>query len=303
MERVEVTPEIMDKILTERIRTNVAVQDFLKYPKAQQPDGLNIDKINYLFRDSCRRFRKDYLDFILSSYAALPDAPVAESRVYGRLRNGNVEISNAVRSELQNLHKSTGISPAKLLIGALDRPKTLSSTIVRTWLSGDAKTANKDDLVYVLELWRSHAVAKTGRVTITPEIRAELKRYQHETGIGAMALLNRHKNRPKDINSGTISGWMRGNIKKAQQAHLDFVLEAWRNVDPVLPFTQEMIDVYNAEIERSGVQGTTLCRMLEAVDVHLKPNMLSRRLCGRKKTISKAEHSATLKLLKSLPNK
>ena len=140
------------------------------------------------------------------------------------------------------------------------------------------------------------------RTPITAEIIAELKRLHKETGKGSMTILKGRKDRPSDLHSETIQGWMSGKSKSAKTSHLEYVLDIWRNADPLIPWTQDMIDHYIAEIERTGVKNTTLCRMLESVDVHLKPNMLSRRLMGRNKSISKAEYETTTNLLKSLPN-
>lgn len=141
------------------------------------------------------------------------------------------------------------------------------------------------------------------RIQITDEIYEELKRLREESGMSGMSLLKGRKDIPDGLHSGIVNSWLTKNSSTARQEHLKYVLNAWRNADPIIPFTKAMRQSYLSEIERTGIKHMTLVRMLNSHGIGMKPHMLSNRLSGRNKTIAKSEYKTTLRVLKSLPSK
>jgi len=215
-----------------------------------------------------------------------------------------IPLTNEIKDELTSLYAETGLSPATLLRGAPNRPKGVSSRLIRQWMRGEAKTADEALLDYVLTLWRSiRAKGKNDtieRVSITPTIRGELTRLKDTTGKGAMSLLAGRKDKPEGLKSNIVTAWLNGTATTAKKSHLTYMMNLWSDVDPLIPLNDEMKQAYQAAIDKTRVPISTLLKMLHVRGVSLTRRQLDYRLKGNGKTIPKSEHETMLKALKSI---
>ena len=218
-----------------------------------------------------------------------------------------IPITNEIRDELTYLYTETGLSPATLLRGAPNRPKGVSSRLIRQWMRGEAKSADKALLDYVLTLWRT--IKATGkddtiaRVSLTPTLRAELTHLKNTTGKGAMSLLAGRKDKPKGLKSNIVTGWLNGTATTAKKSHLTYMMNLWSHADPLIPITQDMVDSYNVAISETRIPISTLLKLLHSKGVTLTRRQLDYRLKSGGKTIPKSEHEKMLKALQSIAQK
>lgn len=86
------------------------------------------------------------------------------------------------------------------------------------------------------------AMAKSEKIEITDDMRAELHRLKQQSGISTYGLFkNTRFERPQGLNSRIVNGWLE-DTRWAKKDHYDYVVELWREKDPYQPLTPEMID-------------------------------------------------------------
>lgn len=144
-----------------------------------------------------------------------------------RRRKGYVPLSLDIRNTLKAEISRTGVGAVKLLQVADGAPADLTYLTVQAWVDGAAKQAREENLEFALSAWRS--LPDTDWVSITDEIRAELKAEGTRTGKSPSALFRGL--RPSEIgglNASIVKNWIAGGTKTAKRKHLDFVLARWR---------------------------------------------------------------------------
>lgn len=141
------------------------------------------------------------------------------------------------------------------------------------------------------------------RVSITEEIRAELKRLNAETGVGPQRLLKGKADRPKGLNSAIIYRWLDGTIRTAMAEHLDFVLREWQNETSLEPLTDDDLAKLDSELKRTGYTPTSLLNHLSNVPNGLTPDLLHRLRSKRLKKVSSEIRAFLFEALSKLPNK
>jgi len=309
MSRIKLTDDIREQIEAERLRTRCGVKAlFVRTPNL--PDGLTMSKIDNWLRGNSATIRKDHLKFVLKAYAALPDnakSLLSKRTEKGRKsRLGYVRITEPTRRELISLQAETKIYPTALLRGVANCPETLKPRMIRNWLSGKTKTADKAHLDLVLNRWCSDKakmnIDRYARVKITPEIRNQIKRLRAETGCGAMKLLRGHKNVPEGLSSSTIATWLNGKSTSAKQEHLDYVLRAWQQVERLIPATDEMIGIYRAELDRTGIMPSRLLNAFPDGSDGLSVPIMTALRDGKRKSIAERHWLYILASLKALPD-
>jgi len=160
-----------------------------------------------------------------------------------------VELTREIIEELKYHRDRTGIGSLRLLrMSGSEKPDHLTHSIVKNWLHGSNKTVKESDLEHVLHRWRRLPDCPYGtRVVILPKIRKKLKFYRNKTNVGAVAILRgKHAEKPRGLNSNTINLWLTGEAMRANQKHLDFVLELWEAI-----YTENKVRV---EIKKSFVK-------------------------------------------------
>lgn len=114
------------------------------------------------------------------------------------------------------------------------------------------------------------------RVPITDDIHAELLRLKEQSGMGMMKLLARSGPVPEGLDSAIINTWLNRKTGTARKDHLDFVLAALRDTDPIIQITAQMRAELNAEFERTGYEPTSLLSRLRPHPGKLSATLISR---------------------------
>lgn len=141
------------------------------------------------------------------------------------------------------------------------------------------------------------------RTIITDAIREELNRLNKRTNIGPPRLLKGCKDRPKGLNSTIIYHWMSGKTTSATSAYLDWVLEAWRNTEPLEPFTETDIAKLNHELSRTGYAPQSLLRRLSPVPDGLTPKTLHQLRYGLLQKLPASQKAFLFEGLVGLPDR
>lgn len=140
------------------------------------------------------------------------------------------------------------------------------------------------------------------RIKIPHSTLNRLRKLREETGVGPMRLLRGRNDVPKGLNSGRVSGWLSGCRKRADEAHLNYILEIWPKTDPMLNITPKMVDVLNEELSRTSVSLTTIAKAIAQHPHRLSANSLSKLRKGQGKIIRKSLWEAILTFLAAHPN-
>lgn len=135
-------------------------------------------------------------------------------------------------------------------------------------------------------------MSRAGRITITDEIRDELKQQKERTGTGERSLLKgKRADMPAGLSANITASWMDGQVRSARKSHLDYVLESWRSLPDsdrglkrgrsfsedhhYVPISSEMLEAFHHEKERTGVGAHVLLKQAQdTVPEGLKPRMI-----------------------------
>lgn len=164
-------------------------------------------------------------------------------------------ISKAIRQKLRSEIKRTGLTAIMLLQGADDLPEGLTVAHVNRWISGIVKAAPQSHIDYVLAKWASLgdnagrigpdgvALPKRGRrhardaisISMTEEMRTQLRAEMARTGIGFADILNGADDAPDGLNRRIIRGWLYGDVQKADQSYWHFVIARYAALPDGMP--------------------------------------------------------------------
>ena len=119
------------------------------------------------------------------------------------------------------------------------------------WIHGRVSTVLRHDLELVLRTWAGIRTKKTSTavprrirkttptrtirryenyVVISKEDLTALRSEKNRTGLGGIKLLQYTEDPPNSLTGHTISSWLSGNIKKAPQESIDYVLNLYRRM-------------------------------------------------------------------------
>ena len=141
------------------------------------------------------------------------------------------------------------------------------------------------------------------RTTLTDAIRDELNALHEQTSIGPQRLLKGRKDRPKGLNSAIIYHWMNGRMETARSDHLDWLLQTWRSVEPLVPFTADDIAKLNHELSRTGYAPQSLIRRLAPVPDGLTPKTLHQLRGGILHKLPASHKAFLFEGLESVPDR
>jgi hypothetical protein len=120
---------------------------------------------------------------------------------------------------------STGLGP-QLLLRRRALPPGLNAAIVSGWMCGNIKSARPEHIEFVLSLWaKIERSGAGGRVSLTDEDRANLKRLIEEARINLKVFFRRAEGIPRKLTYVTVMKWLTGEIVTVEKDHFDFLME------------------------------------------------------------------------------
>ena len=250
--RVTLTGKIRATLRAEAKRTGYAGQALVKRIKPR-PAGLRHTILANWINGRTKTARRDHLQAVLDTYAALPDAPTLEPKtVLRRARSGpRLAFTQKRGDALRKERARTGVSAKKLcaLSGEAAPPPGLHAGLINNWLSTDPDTVSKDDYEWALRAWkalsdkpkrpasrRSRATLgrppKGGRRVFSKTERAELIAHRDRTGVMPTQLINElhAHDAPDGVSPGLITRWINNSPHTVRGDHLDWVLNAWKTL-------------------------------------------------------------------------
>jgi len=142
--RIDITPQIRAQLRCEHERAGVGPYTLLRR-SVGVPEGLKGHAIAGWLSGQTATANSEYLDFVLDLWRAQPSLPAkAEPRV---------PIDAAVRGSLHAERNRTGVGTTLMFDGTKYRPDGLNAYMIRSWISGQTKTARRDHLEFVLKAW------------------------------------------------------------------------------------------------------------------------------------------------------
>lgn len=194
---------------------------------------------------------------------------------------------------------------------AEDIPARLKVSMIKRWMSGQTRMANKAHYDFVMasyakltaeKIYRLRHLEKDNHIEFTKEIKSKLKRLQRESGISAMRLLKGRKDIPDGLNSAIISNWLNGSIKSARKEHFDYALKIWNETTPRLNVTDKMLSQLKREEQRTGQKPSRLLSLFSSAPKGLRTAALHRIIDGDTKTIDQGHWDFLFAAYKALPD-
>lgn len=139
-QRIPITPEIQVLLKAERERTGCTFKSLIENSRHPIPDNISYALLSNIILGNSKTVRKDHLFFFKQSFADLPD-------------NQRVPITLEIQTLLKAERERTAVGITKLM-ASTNAPTDISKKMVNAWITGSTKSAQKDHLDYVLELWR-----------------------------------------------------------------------------------------------------------------------------------------------------
>ena len=143
-----------------------------------------------------------------------------------------------------------------------------------------------------------------GYVSITPEIKDEIRMLINKTGIGAIEAVRVLG--IKDLNPNSIGQWLKGQCASAHQEKLEKLLEGWRKLpeNKYQEVTPELSSFLKKEIERTGVGAMAILRGNKiAKEMGLTSGKIERLINLSRKKIRSNELEIIKELWREVPNK
>jgi len=192
--------------------------------------------------------------------------------------------------KLKAERERTGVTPSALLRHCGSPPPDgLSLHMPGAWLRGTTKAANPKHVVWVLEAYASLPSTRPV-VRISDAICEHLKAEIARTGVRpGKALGQGAKDRPFDLNSTKVLGWLKAARPSVPKAHVDYLFDRYATFPdrsaPYVPIT----DAYRNELmrhrERTGISFGSLLRMADkTTPPGLTINTVNGWIPGRAKT-------------------
>lgn len=148
--------------------------------------------------------------------------PKRHSVSYEKITNSQLELLRFHRDR-------TGIGPDRLLQGAHDRPKGLSSKTIISWLGEAVESAKPRYLAYVLDRWST--LPDEARKPFTEAMRETLLEEFRRTGLTIPDMLRGAKGKAAGINANTISRWRNDpGLRTVSAEQWDGVMSLFRSL-------------------------------------------------------------------------
>lgn len=226
-----------------------------------------------------------------------------------------VTVTDDIRRSLRAHKARSGFGTTRLLRGLESIPPGLNPQIIESWIRGDAKTARRDHLRFVLAEWDRKLAVEI--VEITPAFLSALLQEKERTGYGAIRLLRDTPGKPDGLTKHMVEAWLAGGTRSARTDHVEFVLQAWRskgtrktpkrprrnlatNSDYVILLPKDR-EYLLAQKNRTGRGTHSLLATAPDVPDGLTPRVIQGWLDGRCRKARKAHLAYVRKLWRRLP--
>ena len=193
-------------------------------------------------------------------------------------------------AQLRDHAERTGIGAMRLLRGAKDRPAGLTASMIGQWLRGATQMAAPAHVTYVIARWAT--LPSNKRLSLTPEMRAQLNAEFLRTGSGAVVLLKRATDIPPGLTHQIIQSWASDRPKPGTvgETHWNYVMARLGsmpdNIAAPVRFTetahQHKVEITAEEFaelhyhrQRTGIGGVALLRAASDKPGGLTPAMIS----------------------------
>jgi len=211
-----ITPELITKIKSQISRTGVSTEHILD-GRNDVPQGVTIAQIGaWLYQPQRKRINIEQFDYVWNLWTSLPDNP-------------KVQITDDIIEQLRAHQSKTGFGPAALLSGRRhETPEGLDSSKIQCWMRGTVKSAQKDHLDYVLNLWENFTPIEGSYVRSSPELHSVINEHIERTGIGAYTILRGQvPEKPKGINGRLVSNFLKNQGIRIRKDYLAYALKRW----------------------------------------------------------------------------
>lgn len=282
------------------------------------PVGLNRPLIAAWLGRKLKTARKDILDFVMEQWRKQPDTNFID------LKPELVAVMNAEKQR-------TGVGECALLRGL--RPKEhggLTSGMVRQWLGGTTKSAEKAHVDFVMARWSALPDYDDEWLLWTEDMRDNLVSLNSRVQISWPRFFDERDDIPEGLNYGAVHSFLGGNRKSVRKAHYQYLVEILtvlgnepNNVKPkyqkrrkrygtgsqnrigYIPLTPEMSQALRAEHDRTGVTIRSFSTILATSGdgINLKPSALSAWMRGNPKQVRETLYYEVLSVWRSLPDK
>ncbi len=120
--------------------------------------------------------------------------------------------------------------------------------------------------------------------------------------MGTMKLLARSGPAPDGLDSAIINTWLNRKTKSARKDHLEYVLSALHEIDPMIQITTEMRAELDAEFRRTGYEPSSLLNRLPPAPEKLTASLISRWRTGQTLSARKSCWDTVIDGLRDIPD-
>ncbi|MDA5556183.1 hypothetical protein PJL69_05370 [Shimia sp. MMG029] len=311
------TEDILLEIRQHIERTGLGPQALISRLESPPP-GLNRSLVAAWLHGSLKTARKDILDFVMERWRQQPNTNM-------------IDLTPKLIAALNAEKQRTGVGECALLRGL--RPKEhggLTSGIVRQWLTGKTKSAEKEHVDLVMERWSVLPDYNDEWLTFTKDMRTNLVSLNSKAQISWPRFFEERDDIPDDLNYAAVHAFFGGQRKSIRKAHYQYLLETLTalgdetdNAKPrypkrrkrygtgsqnrigYIPLTPEMSQALKVEHDRTGITLKSFATILAASGdgINVKPSALSNWMRGNPMEVREALYHEVLSLWRSLPDK
>lgn len=226
---IEITGELRKTLLQHRERTGVGSSQLLRGKRREAPNKLTSSFIDNWMRGQSKSAKKEYWDYVLSLYEALPDDIWIPLK--GRAKETLIERLDKASTSLN-----------RLFVGRKDFPKGFSPQKIVHWRSNNENNINirREWYEYVIMVCdeliaRQDNAPKPSPMPyfskdpalkpIDPDDLKKLKKYHNLTGL-LPGLIFKHYKAPQGLNSPTITRWLSGQTTAANPDDVKWVIKS-----------------------------------------------------------------------------
>lgn len=313
-DKVTITEDIRRELLRLREQTGVSPSALLDGHGDSVPGGLTAEMVKRWASGRTKTADCELMDWVLARWREIDNK-----------NERRVPIRHEDRQAMKHEKERTGVSVHALLKQREDLPDGLTAAVVAGWLAGDTKTARQDHLDYILALWRSLPDApREGDVQVAPaattgwtdavriddSYRQRLRALQEETGYKSHALFqwarSSGKAIPPDLNASKVYRWLSGQIQRARQEHLDWVLAMYerllQSADTRITLTPKHRAALAQERERTAVSQAALLKDADDAPSGLRAAHISDWINGYAQTTRADYYHYVLDRWRALPD-
>jgi superfamily II DNA or RNA helicase len=212
----------------------------------------------------------------VEEYTSLEDLYELEEQI-SRLRKEHwVDLTDAMYKNLIDSYARTQVG-STTIVKMDGAPDHLEDYHINHWKSGNAKVVDSELWEWVISQYESLPDGEQ-RVSISQDYLDLIRKHKNRTKVAEAKLFLNAGDIPEGLTSGIVGTWLSGNAVTATQTHLDYVLKIWNDTLGVILVTQSMIDIFEAEIKRTGVGSYSILKDLENIPEELTVNVIHHKL-------------------------